>query len=442
MFQSSAIKNALGSTFDRYREFQPEIVNFAANSAEGTLLENRSRGGIVAKSASVIIPQFTVQRVIRPIYGKVGINEPDIGDHPDFRYLAETGEEVYSPITTLFIDIAGSTRLSRLRPLPEVKRIKNAFMSAAIEIAQAFDGHVHRLQGDSVMAYFGGVDRPPENGVIDALNCASMIRYFVDKIVIPKLKEEGFDDPPGIRIGLDFGAKDDVLWGCYGYPGTCEVTATSFYVDVASKLQHSAGKNQIMIGESLRSFLDLPENILSDKTVVRNGTSEKELFVLPNHCDEKGNPFDYRQHIFEWERYLSYSPIAQADTDYVIGCTASGIMRVTAETSAGAVVNPYFPASQLITKGNDIRFGIQLPYMPKLPYTLRFIVENHGAEARTRGGLTLGNHESEIHVQTQQEHENLSHWETAEYRGLHYMIARLSTAAGLQHETRFGVFVE
>ncbi len=62
----------------------------------------------------------------------------------------------------------------------------------------------------------------------------------------------------------------------------------------------------------------------------------------------------------------SYSPIAQADTDYVIGCTASGIMRVTAETSAGAVVNPYFPASQLITKGKDIRFGIELPYMPKL----------------------------------------------------------------------------
>lgn len=43
------------------------------------------------------------------------------------------------------------------------------------------------------------------------------------------------------------------LW----YPGINEVTATSFYVDIASKLQHKAPKNSIMLGESLVNKLGL-----------------------------------------------------------------------------------------------------------------------------------------------------------------------------------------
>jgi hypothetical protein len=314
-------------------------------------------------------------------------------------------------------------------------------MSAAIEIAQAFDGHVHRLQGDSVMVYFGGMHCTPESGVIDGLNCASVLRYFVDKVVIPGLQSEGFDDPPGIRIGLDFGNREDVLWGSYGYPGVCEVTATSYYVDVASKLQHAAGKNQIMIGDSLRRFLDLPEDMLSVKMVRSGGEPAEERFVMPNHADENGRPFNYKQHLFDWERYLRCSPIAQIDPDYAAGCVATGVMRVSAEVLDGATSTVYFPTSKTLSKNKSIRFRIHLPYMPRLPYTLKFIVENHGNDARSYGA-TLGNHETEIPVATEREHNNLVHRETTAYRGLHYMIVKLLTKAGLQHEMRFGVFID
>ena len=55
-------------------------------------------------------------------------------------------------------------------------------------------------------------------------------------IVVPKLNYE--DYPFGIRIGIDYGPKEKVYWSSYGYLNMSEVTATSFYVDVASKLQH------------------------------------------------------------------------------------------------------------------------------------------------------------------------------------------------------------
>ena len=444
-------KSALGNAFDNYRSAGKVPLTANMKLASRQMLENReivnfanSQSLMDSNSSELIQPQYSIQRLFRPLYGKADIQTADIGDHPDYRYLAETGEQVYAPITTLFMDIAGSTRLGRILPLPEVMRIKNAFMSATIEIAQAFDGHVHRLMGDAVMVYFGGTHCSPEQGAVDALNCASAIRYFVDKIVTPRLKNEGFDDPVGIRIGLDYGKKDDVLWACYGYPGTCEVTATSYYVDVAAKLQHSAGKNQIMIGDSLRSFLDLP-NELTGVKYIKNGTVEQpDYYVSPNYTDENGKPFNYKKFMWDWDKYLQYSPIAQTDEDLVSGCTTSGIMRVTAdicETRTDVGEN-YNPTSLILNKRKHIRFRIKLPYMPKLPYTLRFIVENNGQEAKNAGGISNGNHETKIDVRTLQQHENIVHWEETAYRGLHYMIIKLSTAAGLTHETRFGVFIE
>ena len=54
------------------------------------------------------------------------------------------------------MDMEGSTRLNLLHSPSEVARIKNAFSRMAMEVVKAFDGHVHRIMGDAVMAYFGG----------------------------------------------------------------------------------------------------------------------------------------------------------------------------------------------------------------------------------------------------------------------------------------------
>ena len=119
-----------------------------------------------------------MQTLIRPYFGKLGTRAPKIGDHPDYMHLKKNRGTEFGPVTTLFMDIAGSTKLGLVYSPEQVYEIKNRFITTAIDLVSAFDGHVHRIMGDAVMAYFGGTSVSVEQGAIDALNCASVLRYF------------------------------------------------------------------------------------------------------------------------------------------------------------------------------------------------------------------------------------------------------------------------
>lgn len=422
------------------------------NSIYSEYLEDVSHKHYIKRAASFgeastaeITPLYSVQNLLRPLYGKGEPQPPDIGDHPDFKHLKGTDQKTYCPITTMFMDIESSTRLSLLYSLEDVYRIKNAFIRAAIEIIKAFDGHVHRIIGDAVLAYFGGERSKPESGIIDGLNCAAFLRFFVEEAVIPKLSTEGYDDPFGIRIGLDYGAKENVLWSSYGYPGMEEVTATSFYVDVAAKLQHSAGRNQIMIGESLRNFIDFPDELLGIKTINRNGEEIPDPFIQPNHTDRNGKPINYRKFRMNWLEYLGSSPISQIEAKSTVAGTRARPVPVTAGIYAakyGTFEGQYSPTSKTLPKGKWIKFKVHIPYMPMLPYTIKCIVENHGMEAEKQGGNSRGNHHTTYEINTKFKHDNFEHWEHVLYRGLHYLIVEVHTHGQLQYRTRFGVYGE
>ena len=385
---------------------------------------------------------YEVQGLIRPLYGKEGIQEPLIGDHPDFIHLRGTTGTEYCAITTLFMDIEGSTRLGLLYPLEEVVAIKNAFICAAMEIVSCFDGHVHRVMGDAVMAYFGGRGVTPEAGIIDAINCAAVLRYFTERSVLPFLKDRGFDDPFGIRIGVDHGPRDKVLWASYGYPGMQEVTATSFHVDVSSKLQHAAGRNEIMLGESILKTIDFPDELLAIKTFTRDGREFRDPWVTPNYTDRQGKPINYKQRLLQWKDYLRYSPLGSGDQELF---APSGVqpLRLSAHwasTRDGEVPRPYHASSRALPKRHELRFTVPIEALPAAVQTLRFIVENHGEEAVRLGGSGRGSHDTTLPVNRTS--GVVEHWESVLYRGLHYMTVEASTAGGVSHRGRFGVYVE
>ena len=103
------------------------------------------------------------------------------------------------------MDIENSTRLNILFTPEEVQKIKNAFICTAIEIIKSFDGHVHRIMGDAVMAFFGGKGTDEFDDIINALNCGTLLQYFSKTVVKPRLN---FTDYPfGIRVGIDFGSQ-------------------------------------------------------------------------------------------------------------------------------------------------------------------------------------------------------------------------------------------
>ena len=338
------------------------------------------------------------------------------------------------------MDIENSTRLNVLFTPEQVQTIKNAFICTAIEIIKSFDGHVHRIMGDAVMAYFGGRNTLELNNAINAINCASVLQLFSKNVVRKKLNSD--DHPFGIRLGLDYGQKDDVLWSSYGYFNMCEVTATSFYVDVASKLQHQAGRNNIMIGNSLKNHLDIPDILLNNK---QNSKGDIDYFLKPNITDKNGRSINYKKFLFNWEKYLDLSVIPQMEGNFI--STNSNNIPISIASyiyseDKNTFVERYYPLSYAIGKQHAIKFNITLPKEIEYPYKINFIVENHGEEAINQGGDNLGNHNTLYQVDALNSYNKINHWEHTLYRGLHYMKIEVIKDGALKNETSIGVFIQ
>ncbi len=435
-----SIRDSLGS-------FDALLADSFAKSLGAKILCSVQETALAGRSATEpVVQRDSLQAPLRKVYGKGNPLPIAYGDHPDFEHLRGTNQTEHCAITTLFMDIESSTRYGLLYPPEDVLRIKNAFLCCATEIVRAFDGHVHRFMGDAVMAFFGGKDVRPEVGAVDAINAAAFLAYYVDKAVIPQLGAHGYHDPFGVRIGVDHGSEEHVVWGPCGYPGIEEVTATSFYVDIASKLQHAAARNQIMIGQSLRRLVDFPHELLETKTVQHNGSQQLRPYVLPNHTDRAGNPVNYGQFVLNGADYLSLSPFA-ADIYGTPPSSPDGPLTVPvyanwAEQKHGMVVAPVVSCGTVLPKDRGIRFTIGLPAPPDLPYRVRCAVENHGEQAKELGGDDHGNHDTVHDVRTEREHRDFRHWESAAYRGLHYLLVDISCRGRTTHQGRFGVFIE
>jgi class 3 adenylate cyclase len=420
-----AVFDAVARAYDRYY----------AEPGRSALLKAVRQDSNVGVGAGALVQHFEIQDELRPLFGKGPAVAPSIGNHPDFEHLKRTRSIEFAAVTTLFLDMEGSTRLGLVYGPEQVFWIKNAVIQSTIDIIKSFDGHVHRIMGDAVMAFFGSKSLPVEQGAIDALNCAVTLRAMIGTLVDGRLQEMG-DEQIGIRIGIDYGARDHVLWGCYGYPGMEEVSATSFYVDVASKLQHAAGRNEIMVGQSLRDLIDIPEVLLQTKTFIKNGEEQNELYVTPNYRAGDGKPVNYRQYLLNWEDYLACTELGPAAKKIDAVRVAVGVADERSDTS---IAGSYLPCGSMLEKRKQLRFSVELPFQPRLPFALDFRVENHGAEAGN--APERGNH-STREEKTKNGDLACHHWESTLYRGLHYLDVLVSTQGKQIVKRRLGVWVQ
>lgn len=220
-----------------------------------------------------------------------------IGVHPDF--LNKDNEAFKQYICSIFLDISGSTEIALKYDLITVQKIKNAILSSGIYILKGFGGHVHRLQGDALFAFTGHSKLKKSDAILQALNAASSIQYFNSEVLDSYFRNELNVEPPKIRIGIDFGDDNEVLWSKYGIDNINEFTVTSVHADLASKLQHKAPKNNIILGENVYKYLDIPDFLLKDKTFMKDGNIEKDSYIINKSL------IRYEMKIFEWKEYLN-----------------------------------------------------------------------------------------------------------------------------------------
>lgn len=220
-----------------------------------------------------------------------------VGMHRDFRYLKGTDQTENHYITSVFIDIKGSTNMNDSYDLPTLYTMTNTIQSAAIHVCLVFGGHIQRLQGDGVFVYFGGRNVEKAESIRQAVTATSMFTYFV-KNDLQKIFEEDGVENISTRTGIDFGDDHEVLWGTFGVGNCNELTTQSLHTSLASKCQGYAEKNGIVVGQNVKDRLMIDEKYYD---YVRNSKGEiTDRYVYIGR--KKG--IYYTQYRFDWFSYL------------------------------------------------------------------------------------------------------------------------------------------
>ncbi|WP_256577901.1 adenylate/guanylate cyclase domain-containing protein [Pseudomonas sp. NFIX28] len=420
--------------FDRSIQKSMGAPGYGLKSLSGNVQRRAMDSSEMLASSNVAEAEFGIQEAIRGLFGKKRTNAHSIGGHPDFQHLDTPGMTDYGFNVSLFLDIKGSTKLGLVYSPEEVFFIKNTIIRCAIETIRAFDGHVHRIMGDAILAFFRSDGISARDAAIDAINCGCYLVEFMRQLVAPKLRDNNVAEDVGIRVGVDYGQHNDVLWGMYGFQGSSEVTATSYFVDVAAKLQQSAPRNRVMIGESIRSLLDIHDGMTELKRI--NSGEAVEQYVMPNYTGADGKPVNYKKYVLKQEKYFALLPKPEWN---------DAPIKVTALLKAKNNViyqdpEVYHACSRALSKGVGIDFKAKF----FLPYTtekvqVRFRVKNHGQEA----GDDLG-YEVDVDAQYNRERGEYwaSYWRNTAYTGLHYMVVSVLVNGRTEYKGQeFGVYV-
>lgn len=214
---------------------------------------------------------------------------PELGHHPDFRYLKGTDGSEAHWIITGFIDVKGSTKLFNKFSKETVRLITEAIIRASIFAVNDCRGYVHRIQGDGLMVYFGGKQIEKKTAVECALKAFSMIAHFVKNDLKHYFEENGISNIR-TRAALDLGHDNQVVWHYSGIGIAGEVTTCSLYTSLVPKMQSNAQDDGIVVGQNLMNQLS------DDKFFAK---MRDEIWVFDD--GRKYHQFD-----FNWSKYLMH----------------------------------------------------------------------------------------------------------------------------------------
>ena len=176
-------------------------------------------------------------------------------DHPG-------GAEV--PLTMLFADVRGSTRLAEQMSAREFSQLINRFYKVATHVLVQTDALVDRLMGDEAIGLFipgfAGPEHPRR-----AIEAAQDL-----------LKLTGHRDPKGPWIPVGIGIHTGPAFvGVVGEVGTTQdFTALGDNVNITARLGSEAGPGEILISDALYEAANLDREDLERRQLELKGKSE------------------------------------------------------------------------------------------------------------------------------------------------------------------------
>ncbi len=179
------------------------------------------------------------------VYHRGVITCPNCGqDNPDGQKFcgncgtaltaASATREQRKTVTVLFCDVTGSTSLGETADPEALRALLARYFERMKGIVEAHGGTVEKFIGDAVMAVFG-VPQVHEDDALRAVRAAIEMRDALPELGIQA------------RIGVNTG---EVV------TGTQERLATGDAVNVASRLEHAANPDEILIGQDTYNLVE------------------------------------------------------------------------------------------------------------------------------------------------------------------------------------------
>lgn len=183
-------------------------------------------------------------------------------------------------MSTLFVDLAGSTHLSRVLQERTLTILMTSFAHEMAYLVDKFDGYVLKFVGDAVIGYFVGNDSADRavqcaigmlyktkyalNEMFSWLKCNEEDR-ILDRLYDGTITDEQtklFEDMTKfknleVRVGLNYGANTVVRYGRANQDSST-VDLIGYPLNLTAKIQACAGRNKILAGEYLYNTLSRP----------------------------------------------------------------------------------------------------------------------------------------------------------------------------------------
>lgn len=161
--------------------------------------------------------------------------------------------------SVIFADIVGFTELSEQNSAEKITSVLNDYFSYISLACKMHQGTVDKYMGDCVMIVFG-VPEEDKLHKLHAVYCAVMIQKLIERI--NKIRIQNGKLAVLFRIGINSGS---MLAGNLGSSERMQYTVVGESVNLASRLQHIANENQIIISREFYNDPDIQWRLIAKK---------------------------------------------------------------------------------------------------------------------------------------------------------------------------------
>lgn len=153
-------------------------------------------------------------------------------------------------LTVMFIDLVGSTRISKSLDPEDFVELLTAYQRIVRSAVESFGGWVAKLAGDGVIIYFGyphGLEDAPRRACLAALQVVADLGRAADRL------EERFGEAIRCRIGIDSGTAVVGRMGSAGASVSADIVGD--VPNVAAHLQSNAEPGGVVISRATEELV-------------------------------------------------------------------------------------------------------------------------------------------------------------------------------------------